>query len=103
MGLAADIILAARLRAGLSQRELAARAGTSQSTLNRYERGRSEPGLATVQRLVTACDLELRVMLAPPDRSDEVLAQHALAATPDERLATLERWSSFLADARPAS
>lgn len=102
MGLAADLILSARLRAGLSQRELARRAGTSQSTLNRYERGKVEPSLRTVNRLVHACGLELRTTLAEPDPHDAILVQESLDLTPEERLAKLTSWSRFVAASRTA-
>lgn len=44
----------ARIGAALTQAELAARAGTSQATLSAYERGRKEPSLATLDRLLRA-------------------------------------------------
>jgi len=64
---AAHLIREARLRAGLTQAELAARAGTTQSALARLERGRSSPSLERVGALVRASGLELRVAIAPPD------------------------------------
>lgn len=44
-----------RLNAGLSQRELARRAGTSSATLNRYEKGIVDPTTATLNRILRAC------------------------------------------------
>ena len=55
----------ARLEAGLSQVELAARAGTSQSALARYETGATLPTLPTLERLLTACDRRLEIRTAP--------------------------------------
>lgn len=49
----------ARTSARLSQEELARRAGTSQSAVNRYERGAAVPTLATLERLLIACGREL--------------------------------------------
>lgn len=49
----------ARLRAGLSLREVAKRAGTSHATLSAYERGLKSPTLDTFIRIVIACDLAL--------------------------------------------
>ena len=49
----------ARRFAGLSQEELAARAGTSRTTLSAYERGRKSPNLATASRIVECAGLEL--------------------------------------------
>jgi transcriptional regulator with XRE-family HTH domain len=43
----------ARHDAGLSQDELARRAGTSRPTLSAYENGRKSPSLSTAQRLLT--------------------------------------------------
>lgn len=54
-------IVAARVGAGLSQRELARSAGTSQSTLSAYESGRKQPSAATLDRLLVACGDELVV------------------------------------------
>lgn len=51
----AELIRNARLEAGLSQVELAARAGTSQPAVARYEQAGSVPTLATLERLLGAC------------------------------------------------
>ncbi len=53
-------IRSARLAAGLSQAELARRAGTSQPAVNRYEQGRTVPELGTTARLVGACQTRMR-------------------------------------------
>lgn len=50
-----------RLRAGLSQRELAARAATSQSVVQRVERGSVDPSFGTLSRLLAAAGYELRL------------------------------------------
>ncbi len=55
----------ARVRAGLSLRELAARAGTSHATLIAYERGRKSPTLRTFQRILEACNQAADVTLRP--------------------------------------
>lgn len=44
-----------RARIGLSQREVARRAGTSSATLSRYESGSLVPNLRTFNRIVEAC------------------------------------------------
>ena len=53
MSLAAKL-LRRRQAAGLSQAELARRAGIRPETLNRIERGRTTPDFATVRKLVIA-------------------------------------------------
>ncbi len=47
-------LIAARTRAGLSQAEIAARMGTSQSTIARLESGRRLPSLRTLARYASA-------------------------------------------------
>jgi transcriptional regulator with XRE-family HTH domain len=49
----------ARRRAGLTQAELARRGGTSQATISAYERGRKEPSLETLSRLLAASGARL--------------------------------------------
>lgn len=48
-----------RQEAGLSQGELALRAGTSRTTLSAYERGRKSPTLSTVERLLGSVGFDL--------------------------------------------
>lgn len=57
----------ARLDANLSQVDLAARAGTSQSALARYETGVALPTLPTLERLLAACGRRLGIQ-TPPGR-----------------------------------
>jgi len=51
----------ARVRAGLSQAELAARAGVAQSVISAYEAGRRQPALPTLARLIEAAGYDLVV------------------------------------------
>jgi transcriptional regulator with XRE-family HTH domain len=59
------ILVAARVEAGLSQRELAARAGTSGATVAAYERGTKEPRLSTLLRLLAAAGMRLELSYSP--------------------------------------
>lgn len=88
--------LVQRLRgaAGLSQRALARRAGTSQPAIARYERGGATPSLATLERLATACGQRLTVTVeAVPEPHDVELAGILLALTPEQRLRALGRYA----------
>jgi len=55
----------AREAAGLSQRDLASRMGTSQAAVARLEAGGVGATLTTLQRVAAALDLELSVDLRP--------------------------------------
>lgn len=61
---AAQVIKEARRRAGLTQEELAERAGTSQSLISRYESRRGQPSFAMVERIVAAAGQEMQIDLA---------------------------------------
>jgi transcriptional regulator with XRE-family HTH domain len=61
---AGDALKRARIRAGLTQHALAARAGTSQATISAYESGRKEPSVTTFGRLLAATGAELAVVAA---------------------------------------
>lgn len=54
-----SIIERARRGSGLSQRELARRSGTSQSTLSTYENGRKSPTLAVAERILGTSGYDL--------------------------------------------
>lgn len=83
-----------RLGAGLSQRTLARRAGTSQPAVARYERGAATPSWGTLQRLATACGRRVRISAeAMPDPHDVELAGLLLRLTPEERLWALGRYA----------
>lgn len=77
--IAGSLIKDARLRSGLTQRQLAERAATSQSTIAAYERGRKTPTMETLLRILRAAGLELRMRLAPAGDHDDWLARYAAA------------------------
>lgn len=70
---AGNLLLLARQQAGLSQRELAERAGVTQSEIARIESGKREPSIPTIQRILAGAGLELRFRLMPRDDHDQVL------------------------------
>jgi len=81
-----DLVREARRRAGLTQRELAEKAGTTQSAIARLEGGRTAPSFETVLSLVRACGLDLDVMLVEREYADMWQAEALSRLTPDERL-----------------
>lgn len=60
---AGAVLRRARSAAGLTQREVAIRAGVQQSVVSAYEGGGREPSLATLSSLVEACGVSLEVQL----------------------------------------
>jgi transcriptional regulator with XRE-family HTH domain len=90
------LVREARRRAGITQSELARRVGTSQPAIARYERARATPDLDTIQRIVEACGLELRLELAEPDPQREAAALAALDRTVEERLTANARQAELV-------
>lgn len=77
----------ARRRAGLTQRELARRAGVPQPTVSRIERGQISPSFATLAPLIEACGMELEVVERPGAGVDRGQLWDGLRRSPAERLA----------------
>lgn len=77
------LVRMARRQAGLTQTELANRAGTSQAAVSAYESGRRSPSVDTLVRIVAATGLELRMHLAPPDTHAASLAAAEALLPPD--------------------
>jgi predicted transcriptional regulator len=93
----ADDVLRARRRAGLSQRELADRAGVPQSTVARIERGVIDPRWSTVVRIIDACDEELVVTPRPGKGVDRTVIRELLKLTPRQRIEDMVAASNALA------
>jgi len=73
----------ARQRSGLTQDDLARRAGTSRPTLSAYEHGHKSPTLETVDRLVAAAGFDLDI--APHIRWSKVVgARGQIHHVPDQ-------------------
>lgn len=97
-----DLVREARRRAGLSQAELALRAGVPQSTVGRIESGTREPSMELVERLIRAAGFELRVGLGEPDPQTDSLFERTLRRTPQQRLADATRAARFAIRGRRA-
>jgi transcriptional regulator with XRE-family HTH domain len=80
------LVREARRRAGMTQRELAARAGTTQPAIARIESGESAPSLERIVRLVRACGFDLDIRVVPLDEDAWTLAEQGQRLTPDQRL-----------------
>ena len=90
---AATLIRTVRTRHGLTQAQLARRAGTTQTAISRLERGARSPSVETLRRLVLVMgedlDLGVRPLHATHD-AKHLRAERALR--PAERLARAFAW-----------
>jgi transcriptional regulator with XRE-family HTH domain len=64
----------ARLKADMTQRQLAERAGVPVTMISAYERDHRQPTLGTLLRMLRAAGFDLRLHLAAYDPHDEILA-----------------------------
>lgn len=90
-----QLLREARRRAGLPQRVIAERAGVSQPTVARIEKGDVEPSFERLLSLVRACGLDLEIHVVPLDEDAWTQAERGAAATPDERLDRLLHGLAF--------
>lgn len=97
LGLMSDpgrLIRERRLAHGLTQAQLALRAGTTQTALSRLERGELSPSVATLERILFVLGeaVELGASRLEGDHDEAHLAG-LLARPPAERLALAMSWN----------
>ncbi len=98
----AQLIREARKRAGLTQIELAERAGLVQPAIARWEAGRTAVSLDDVVRLIRLCGLDLEFQIVERDDSDMAQANRLTKLSGQQRLdrnARLTRELKALRDA----
>jgi transcriptional regulator with XRE-family HTH domain len=89
-----ELVSATRHDLGLSQRQLALRAGTTQAAVSRIERDKVSPSFGTLRELMVAMGREpqLSARRLPTDW-DKAHMDSTLARTPEQRLALAIGWN----------
>lgn len=100
---AAALARQARSLAGLSQAELAARVGTTQPVVSRWERGTEVPRIDALARVLQACGFEADLVFRRRDDVDRSQIAGTLALTPDERLESVVQTAQLLGLARTSA
>jgi transcriptional regulator with XRE-family HTH domain len=87
----AQIIREARLKAGLTQTELAARLGRDRAQVARWETGGQEPSFENLHAVVEACGFSLRVEIAEREETPVLDAEleASLPEAPQQRVQAL--------------
>lgn len=98
---AAGLLQLARLQAGISQRELADRAGVDRSMISAYEHDRRQPTMPTLLKLLKAAGFDLRMHLEPYDEHDDVLEARERERPAVEREAWERRQKARLVGLEP--
>jgi transcriptional regulator with XRE-family HTH domain len=91
-----ELVRFTRERLGLSQRRLALRAGTTQASISRIERGLVSPTFRTLRELMVVMGEEpvLSTRRLPTDWDPAHMAS-TLARTPEERLTLALSWNKM--------
>ena len=81
-----QLIREARLRAGLTQTELAERTGRERSVIARWEQGAVSPSVDNLLAIVEACGYDLPLVLIPRDTSQHETLDKMRMLSPERRL-----------------
>lgn len=81
-----ELIREARLRAGLTQKQLSELSGRERSVIARWEQGAISPPIDSLMEIIHACGFDLPLTLMEVDKSADQELREALMATPSERL-----------------
>ncbi len=91
---AGQLLRETRRRHGLTQRQLAARARTSQAAISRIERDLVSPSVSTLAELVDLMGEELQLTAEPIDYGhDRTLIAENLKHSPEDRIRRQSSWA----------
>lgn len=93
-----ELLRRARAKAGLTQRELADRAGKAQSVIARIESGKTSPRVDTLNHLLASAGFDVKAELSPRRVEDSHMMDdisRILQLTPEQRLDELKNMSRF--------
>src|SRR6516162_9050058 len=82
----AAILREARLRAGLSQDELARVSGKDRTVVARYEQGVVAPSLDTLVQLLRSCGFDIPLELMPYDAGPDARIEEIQMLAPERRM-----------------
>ena len=82
----AALIREARLRAGLSQQELAAKSGKDRTVIARWEQGVVAPSLDTLVELLRSCGFDIPLELVPYDPGPDERIREIQMLSPERRI-----------------
>ena len=90
-----ELIREARLRAGLTQKQLSELSGRERSVIARWEQGAISPPIDSLMEIIHACGFDLPLVLVERQTHQEERLEKNLLLTPERRaqryLARLER------------
>jgi transcriptional regulator with XRE-family HTH domain len=85
----AALIREARLRAGLSQQELAVKSGKDRTVIARWEQGVVAPSIDTLVELLRSCGYDIPLELVPYDPGRDERIREIQMLSPERRVERL--------------
>lgn len=82
----AALLREARLRAGLSQQELATKSGKDRTVIARWEQGVVAPSIDTLVELLRSCGYDIPLELVPYDPGPDERITEIQMLSPERRL-----------------
>jgi transcriptional regulator with XRE-family HTH domain len=82
----AALIREARLRAGLSQQELAAKSGKDRTVIARWEQGVVAPSIDSLVELLRSCGYDIPLELVPYDSGPDERIREIQMLSPERRV-----------------
>lgn len=102
-GFAARILHDARWMVGLTQAEVAQRAGVTRQVVSQYEQGSRQPSVETLDRLLAGCGMRLRLSAVPEPGLEDEPTRDLLKLPPIKRISSSQASAlRLLAHACPA-
>ena len=98
--IASALLVDARRRAGLTQEEVARRAGVARPSVSQYENGKKDPSVTNLNRLIQACGMELHLRADHLSEADRAQAFRDAAVGPAEALRNAQRARAGLVQIR---
>ena len=100
---AGQLLRETRARHGLTQKQLAARARTSQAAISRIERDLVSPTVATLASLLDLMGEQLELAATPIDYGhDRTLLRLNLEHSPEDRIARQASWANGIREVQRA-
>jgi transcriptional regulator with XRE-family HTH domain len=99
-----ELVRDARRSRGLTQKQLAIRAGTTQSAVSRIERDKISPSVETLRSLLRLLGEDLVLGIEPRDAGiDTSLIRERLKLSPAERIEYGRAFADFVIESSPVS
>ena len=97
---AGNVLRVVRAKTGLTQRQLAEKAGVPYSTIAKIESGARQPTHPTMAKILAGVDLSLSTRLVPYDDHDDVLWEQDQQRSAAERTQIAAEQARLVRDAR---